>query len=418
MDTILFRMKSLLLLGLLFLSNGVFGQPKIEDDTSLETLVFELTNKEALKLLKGKLRQKQWDKIQQTPFARFTNTWTNPPVKGHFLLADVERNEVHYRYAPVIPFHVFIFREYGVLTLQVVDAEGTIRKDAKVRVGNKTVYYDQDSQTYTDDNWSQKEQHILTVELDKFRAVFDLTKHLVPPWYKNDYGQQNGPEFYSYLITDKNKYKPGETIRFKSYALSEHKRPLKQELSLWMRVGSSWRDYKKIMPVAPYHPGGFAGEFQLDDSLNLKLDQRYSIQLRDKRGRIVASTNINYEDYELNGNKLLAKLASNVQYAPQSNRVDISATDANGLPLREVNVEVTIGRQQVLKSYTKILSLPDTLMSVQAELDASGKASVDIPSRIFGASDCFYEVNVVLLTADNKRLEQQNKALFTIHATA
>lgn len=412
MDTILFRMKSLLLLGLLFLSNGVFGQPKIEDDTSLETLVFELTNKEALKLLKGKLRQKQWDKIQQTPFARFTDTWTNPPVKGHFLLADVERNEVHYRYAPVIPFHVFLFREYGVLTLQVVDAEGIIRKDAKVRVGSKTVYYDQDSQTYTDDNWSQKEQHILTVELDKFRAVFDLTKHLVPPWYKNDYGQQNGPEFYSYLITDKNKYKPGETIRFKSYALSEHKRPLKQELSLWMRVGSSWRDYKKIMLVAPYHPGGFAGEFQLDDSLNLKLDQRYSIQLRDKRGRIVASTNFNYEDYELNGNKLLAKLASNVQYAPQSNRVDISATDANGLPLREVNVEVTIGRQQVLKSYTKILSLPDTLMSVQAELDASGKASVDIPSRIFGASDCFYEVNVVLLTADNKRLEQQNKATF------
>ncbi|WP_278716096.1 alpha-2-macroglobulin family protein [Bacteroides caecimuris] len=412
MNTILCRMKGLLLLGLLFLSSEVFGQPMIGNDASPETLVFELTNKEALKLLKGKLRQKQWDKIQQAPFARFTDTWTDPPVKGHFLLADVERNEVHYRYAPVIPFHVFLFKEYGVLTLQVVDAEGVIRKDAKVRVGGKAVYYDQDSQTYTDDNWSQKEQHILTVELDKFRAIFDLTKHLVSPWYQNDYGRQNGPEFYSYLITDKNKYKPGETVRFKSYALSEHKRPLKQELSLWMRVGSSWRDYKRIMPVIPYHPGGFAGEFQLNDSLNFKLDQRYSIQLRDKRGRIVASTHFNYEDYELNGNKLLATLASNVQYAPQSNRVDISATDANGLPLREANVEVTIGREQVFKSYTEILSLPDTLMSVQAELDASGKVSVDIPSQMFGASDCFYHVNVVLLTADNNRLEQQDKATF------
>ena len=170
--------------------------------------------------------------------------------------------------------------------------------------------------------------------MDKFRAVFDLRKHLVPPWYKNDYGRQDAPEFYSYLITDKNKYRPGETVRFKSYALSEHKRPLKQELSLWMRVGSSWRDYKKIMSVVPYHPGGFAGEFLLADSLNLKLDQRYTVQLRDKRGRIVASTNFKYEDYELNGNKLLVKLASNVQYAPQSNRMDISATDANGLPLR------------------------------------------------------------------------------------
>lgn len=200
MNTMLCQLKSLLLLGVLLFANGAFGQPMIWDDTSPETIVFELTNKEALKLLKGKLRQKQWDKIQQTPFARFTDAWSNPPVKGHFLLADVERNEVHYRYAPVIPFHVFLFKEYGVLTLQVVDAGGTIRKDAKVRVGSKAVYYDEDSQTYTDDNWSQKEQHILTVEVDKFRAVFDLRKHLVPPWYKNDYGRQDAPEFYSYLI--------------------------------------------------------------------------------------------------------------------------------------------------------------------------------------------------------------------------
>ena len=412
MNTSQFQIKSLLLLVLLLFSGRTFGQPMLGSDASPETVVFELNNKDALKLLKGKLGRKDWDRIQQTPFARFTKTWTELPAKGHFLLADVERNEVHYRYAPVIPFHVFLFKEYGVLTLQVVDAEGTIRKDAKVRVGGRAVYYDKDSQTYTDDNWSQKEQHILTVELDKFRAVFDLRKHLVSPWYRNDYGQQSGPEFYSYLITDKNKYKPGETVRFKSYALSEHKRPLKQELSLWMRTGSSGRDYKKIMPVTPYHPGGYAGEFQLDDSLNLKLDQMYVMQLRDKRGRIVSSTGFRYEDYELNGNKLLVKLASNVQYAPQSNRIDISATDANGLPLREVNVEVTINREQVLKSYTETLSLPDTLMSVQVELDVSGKASVDIPSKIFGASDCFYSVNAVLLTADNNRLEQYDKATF------
>ena len=70
MNTMLCQLKSLLLLGVLLFANGAFGQPMIWDDTSPETIVFELTNKEALKLLKGKLRQKQWDKIQQTPFAR------------------------------------------------------------------------------------------------------------------------------------------------------------------------------------------------------------------------------------------------------------------------------------------------------------------------------------------------------------
>ena len=76
MNTMLCQLKSLLLLGVLLFANGAFGQPMIWDDTSPETIVFELTNKEALKLLKGKLRQKQWDKIQQTPFARFTDAWS------------------------------------------------------------------------------------------------------------------------------------------------------------------------------------------------------------------------------------------------------------------------------------------------------------------------------------------------------
>lgn len=60
MNTMLCQLKSLLLLGVLLFANGAFGQPMLWDDASSETIVFELTNKEALKLLKGKLRQKQW----------------------------------------------------------------------------------------------------------------------------------------------------------------------------------------------------------------------------------------------------------------------------------------------------------------------------------------------------------------------
>ena len=116
MNTMLCQLKSLLLLGVLLFANGAFGQPMIWDDTSPETIVFELTNKEALKLLKG---------INH--------------LQG----------------------------EYTIL----LEKENMKRKDAKVRVGSKAVYYDEDSQTYTDDNWSQKEQHILTVEVDKFRSL-------------------------------------------------------------------------------------------------------------------------------------------------------------------------------------------------------------------------------------------------------
>lgn len=72
---------------------------------------------------------------------------------GDFLLADVYRNEVRYQYASAIPFQVFLFKEYGILSLQVVDFLGTIRGDAKVRVDGQVIDYEEISHTYTDDNW-------------------------------------------------------------------------------------------------------------------------------------------------------------------------------------------------------------------------------------------------------------------------
>lgn len=412
MTTIRIHIKTLLLLALLLLSCRIFGQPMVWNSTFPETVVFELTNEEALSLLEDKFQQKHWDKVLQTPFARFTDTWTDQPAKGHFLMATIERNKVHYQYTPIIPFNVFFFNEYGMLTLQVVDAKGVIRKDAKVCLNGRTVRYDEKTKTYTSDNRSRKRQHLLTVELDNFRAIFDLNKKPVLPWSGN-HRKQDRQKFYSYMITDKNKYRPGETVRFKSYALSRNRQPLNEELSLWIfSRGTVWSVFKKLQPVVPYHPGGFTGEFQLEDSLELKLDKKYTIQLRDQKGLIVASTGFSYEDYDLKDSKLVVELDSDVQYFPRSNRVNIAATDVNGLPLRETNVEVTIGRQQVLKSYADVLVLPDTLMSARVELDASGKASVDIPSEIFGASDCFYSVDVALFTVDNQLLEKQYPATF------
>ncbi|WP_455584386.1 carboxypeptidase-like regulatory domain-containing protein [Bacteroides sp.] len=404
-------MKSIcILLGFLFISVTVFSQTVDWQDFSDETVVFKLSDKEALKLLKGHFRKKNWDRMLRTPFASFSGEWKECPKKGHFVFAEIKRNKVYYHYHPVIPFQVFLFKEYGVLTLQVVDLEGNIRDDAKVRLDNTFVHYDPDSQAYSSEDYSEEEKHILTVQLDEFRAIFDITKHLVPSWY--DYGREehDSPSFYSYLITDKNKYKPLETVRFKSYALSEYKRPLKKDLTLWLRTKGY--DFKKILSLSPYHPGGFAGEFQLTDSLELELDRMYSMQLRDQRGRIVASTGFRYEDYELFGNKLQTELSTVCHYMSQQNQLKIMATDANGLALQEMEVEVTVCRKEILHSYVSMLSLPDTLMTHRVMLDAFGRGTVNIPSDLFGPADCSYEVKTLLLTPDNERIEQSNSAIF------
>lgn len=378
-----------------------------------ETFVFQINNKEALQLLQSSSYSSVISQMLHTPVGSFKGTWTNMPEKGHFIFANIYKNTINYRYHPVMPFQVFLFKEYGVLTLQVVDDNGTIRKDAKVRLQKKRVYYDRVSQTYTINDDSNKTMRILTVELDGYQAFFDLQKHIVNPVWDND-REPHRPDFYSYLITDKNKYKPGESVRFKSYSLTGAKRPLKKSLEVWLRpsgyYGGSF--YKKISEVEPHRPGSFAGEIQLHDSLKLRLDTDYSIHLREADGRIVANTSFRYEDYELYGNKLDIQLSTSQHYYPNTNKLEIRATDANGLFLPDLKTDIAILRRNVLKSYTSVLLLPDTLFHRQMVLDPYAPTVIDIPANLFSEADCEYEVRVSAITIDNQPMERSQKAIF------
>lgn len=381
-----------------------------------KTYIFEINNKEAEKLLKSNANDSLVLRMLHSPIASFEKKWENRPEKGHFIFANIEKNKVYFNYEAIIPFQVFLFKEYGILTIQIIDQDGNIRSDAKVKIRGKWrmfdtgLAFDKESQTYRIDELSEKRYRILTVELDKFKAVFDLQKHLVNPWYSNNDNWGNTPDFYSYMITDKNKYKPNESLRFKSYALSGNKRPLKKELEIWMRTDGY--KYKKISALNPYNPGGYAGEIELHDSLELKLDKSYDIQLRDNKGRIVASQCFKYEDYELYDNNLEVKLKSNTHFYPDNNEIEIKATDANGLLLQDIKADVFILRRNVNKSFTDILMIPDTIMHQNIALSNTETTKIDIPAGLFGEVNCSYEVQVKLQTIDHQPHQRNHLVSF------
>jgi hypothetical protein len=411
-------MRTLLIAILLLLPLHSKAQAIQWPDCPNQTFVYEITNKEAEKLVKSQPKDSLILKMLHTPRGSFSGEWKEKPQKGHFIFVEIERNKVHYRYVCVMPFQVFLFREYGVLTLQVVDADGNIRSNAKVsvrgrwRVWDTDIPFDKTSQTYTIREESEQTQRLLTVELDKFRAIFNLSKHLVNPWYGGNNHYDDKPDFYSYLITDKNKYKPGETVRFKSYALSGNRSPLKSDLEIWLQTDRQSYRFKKIDKVLPYHPGGYAGEIVLHDSLRLKLDDQYSFRLRDKRGRIVASTNFKYEDYELYDSRLETKLYNPNHYAPHSDTLEIKALDVNGLFLQDLQAEIIVKRGKVLDALTDLLQLPDTLMHKRIDLNNDKPTIAEIPAGLFGESNCTYEVEVKALTYDNQALSSRQLATF------
>ena len=376
------------------------------NNTPRDGYVFKLSNDEAQRLIGKKTIKREIDENLLNNLVDTFNVnegWNNYPDKGHFVLAKIIGNQLQCTYKGIIPYQVFLFREYGVFALQVIDLDGNIRKDAVVKLGWQNIRMDDISKTYRIENkWFHGENRIVSVELDGFRSFFDITQHKVPERnFYNNY--DNGPEFYSYMITDKNKYKPGDLVRFKSYALTSTRSPIRCELELWMNTG---RAYKKIKTITPHRPGSFASSFRLADSLNLTLDKHYYMQLKNKSGRVVASCQFRYEDYELNGNKLEVKLESYNQYFPSSNKLTISAIDENGLYLNDAYCQILIKPNNIREVFQPVVVMPDTLLFKEFKLDLNGPAEIDIPSDFFQKTNTSYSVIVKVYDGQNRVLNQ------------
>lgn len=401
---------ALLAIALLFLSLSQSIAQNIHwNNRPHKGFVFEISNNEALHLLTKWKYNDDIALLLHTQVDTFDTRkgWETRPAQGHFIMVEIVANEMHCEYTCVFPYQVFLFNEYGALSLQVLDKEGIVREDAIVKLKRKRIRINPESKTYRLDNaYFRGNNRVATVELDGFRSIFNVSKHEVPTWQQS-YNYDEGPDFYSYMITDKNKYKPNETVRFKSYALNANRWPLRKDLEMWIRTP---RQFLKICNVEAHRPGSYAGEFTIHDSLKLKLDQTYFISLRDKNGRSVANCQFYYEDYELFGNKLELKLDTYQHFHEEDNTIIISATDVNGLRLKDASAEVLVKTLAIIESYQTSVVLKDTLIYQRLKLDPANPTKITIPSELFQKTNTNYQVQVTVLNSENERMVQSTHA--------
>ncbi len=374
-------------------------------------IVFIISNDEAEHLLRQTKKAPKFENLLDSVFDTFDpkQGWIDRPKQGHFILGTIERNKMHCEYTAVFPYQVFLFKEYDSFAIQVLDAEGNVREDAKVKLRRKRIWCDRESKTYRwEAQWFRGDDRRLTVELDGFRSVFRIYKHRISRWFQND-GFNPAPEFYSYMITDKNKYRPGDLVRFKSYALSQSRWPLRRDLELRMWANGK---YTKLLDAERHRPGGYTGGFVLHDSLNLALDKHYSIQLLDKKKRIVANCGFKYEDYELQGEKLETKLKKSVHHFQDDNELIIKATDENGLLLKDAKASILVKTSAIQNSFQQVLTLPDTLIYKEMKLDPAAPTKIKIPAALFQKSKTNYTVSVTVLNNQNRRLESSEHGFY------
>lgn len=401
------------ILAILLFTTFLVDAQEIHWNSAPETgFVFKISNEEAAKLLTKSSPDTIINKLLHTQVDTFNvaSGWTRMPVQGHFILVRMIENKLHCEYRSVFPYQVLLLKEYNALALQVLDHEGHVRNDAKVKFRARRIRFNPATSTYRVENeWFNTKDKFVTVELDGFQSVFNIEKHEVASWAGNNYYDNDGPDFYSYMITDKNRYRPGERVRFKSYALTGSRRPIRHDLEIWLINAGRPVNAGK---VKPHRPGSFAGEFVLHDSLKLVLDKRYTLQLWDKNGRIVSNSSFHFEDYELHGNKLIVDVDTTVQYFPASNSVRIKAVDENGLSLKDARATVVVVTENIREVFQPVVVLPDTLLRKSILLDPEGETTVEIPASLFQKSNAGYRVYVTAHTAENHRMEAGVKASF------
>lgn len=392
--------------------NSLQAQPlKWRTESPLE-LVYQISNKEARKLLTSARSSALFESMLHTQVDTFRagRPWLRQPDRGHFIVVRAVANKLHCRYLGVLPYQVFLLHEYNALSLQVVDSNGEIRTDARVKLGLRRIPMDRISKTYRVESEAfMTDQKYVTVELGDFLSVFQVSRGERPYWSPSYYEGDQGPDFYSYMITDKNRYKPGEKVRVKSFALNHNRSPIQRELEIWVN-----HDRRNIMVgrIRPHRPGSFAGEFQLNDTLRLELDKRYQLSLRDKEGRTVASCWFKYEDYELTGDKLDVALGSQTHYAPAGNEVIVNAYDVNGFRLPDARVNVVVRAKEVTETFGHVVYVPDTLLATERDLDASGDTRIMLSPELFGKTNMTYEVTTTLISSLNRNLVDTRDARF------
>lgn len=404
---------------LLWASYAAWGQTALPESrqSSAEVRVYRLTAED----MRG-LYETETDNYEQ--FLRdfvcgYADTAATPELpRGNYLLVRAEGNRLVYTLHTVDDLQ-YDFINDKRLQLRLTNRAGETVSNARAKVGHRTMRYDPEQEVYTAGRI--RRERILEIEHEGVTHLVGVTPggrfsdplplfrrakyYFRRKWQQTAYffqkKQYKGKSSGSAFVTDKPKYRPEETVRWKAHAAHPKGRPLKRPLELWLN-GFSRKD-TLLATVAPTRPGVYHGEFKLDERLRLKLDATYHLALKTVEGRTTwASGLFRYEDYELNG--LQFTLASDRQSHRRTDppTLTLKATDENGMAVMEGRYEVAVVPNTPYEWESDSGYVPDILWQKDIAIQSAQAEKVTLPDSIFPEGVSFnYRVEGWFVSADN-----------------
>lgn len=213
---------------------------------------------------------------------------------------------------------------------------------------------------------------------------------------------------YGYLLLNKPKYEPVDTIRYKVKLAKQNGRAYSRKVtvSLPSRKG---KGYQKEIRLKR---GQAHGEIVLHDSLNLILDGYQYLAIR-RNDQELISTSFDYEEYVLKSEVYDLRLEQEKHNNGEENKAILSGIDENDNNLKNSRYELEI----FLKSVEKNRLAPQQhiahlLFEKSGKIAATGDTEIILPDSIFPKASLQYEVKVAFKNAANDRIEKSATASF------
>lgn len=379
--------------------------------------------------------------LTETPFVIWhadTAKFTELPV-GNYLIISVKENELVTEYYCQSDIRVFPINNQYRVQLEVKGKLGQLLDNAKVWINRKEIFYDEKISAFQVKQKRPDEAIVrITIPGDtlfvEFSAMENIEKNSWQQWWAN-FGYTTTGKIVSwpvrklknifsvnsryrsakrkrnsnlgYMVFNKPKYQPGDTVKFKAYILNRRGKQVNHPLDMWLQYSNKGRyTDSKIRSIQPQSPSAYLHEFVLGDSL--ASDQNYTVAFKDKKGRQLLKGSFKIEDYVLDEVASYSlRSEKEVYYKADTMVLYANAKDANGLALMDGKVNLYITRQTINFFYEQRVLVPDTLWKGEQTLAVAGDTKFEIPTANFPAADLSLKASVEFRNANNEIQEKE-----------
>jgi TonB-dependent SusC/RagA subfamily outer membrane receptor len=405
--------------------------------SSYYTYIYKLSPADVLNFYKHPGKDPD-ENILHNPLDSFKTDkyWENKLPAGNYLRVHASKNKLVYELIENRSAFLQLFRNNYDLRFILTDKQGKVINNATVQFDQKAVLFDGKSGLYQLN--AAKKDTILKAEFAGVTNYYKIKQE--KPYRYNRYNHQSwfkrlwlsvknifrkrsvnqwpGNKYQGFMVFNKAMYKPNDTVKFKAYILNkDSKKPINTS-HLLVRLKEDYNDDGKIIgKVSSYRAGGFEYSIVLNDSLDLSLDNNYTISLEDpdkylpkqKDGdkedtkHITYLTgNFRYEEYELKSLTFSARTDKKEHWPGNPLALYLKAVDENNLPSPDGRVTITLVTSNAKEFNTYHVFVPDTLWKHQQALDPVGETKILIPDSIFPKANIDYRINAEFLNSNNE----------------